>query len=171
MCRYQYTGTYYLGTGLGIPTESYGQAEHVPYLVQQLFHISHSPLLPKSLEGITYAACTMAKLQIAALLALFAVSAVSAADSIFNEAEATVVPHAQYNEKLQKFEFWNETVEPMSRRKSLGIGSSSPVTVTFYNTPGMDCTTGKAIPPPTEQFAIWLQCANFSTPPGILGYW
>lgn len=119
------------------------QAEHVPYLVKQLFHFSYSPL-PKLLEGITHAACTMAKLQIAALLALFAVSAVSAADSIFNEAEAMVVPHAQYNEKLQKFEFWNETVEPMSRRKSLGIGSSSPVTVTFYNTPGMDCTTGKA---------------------------
>jgi hypothetical protein len=146
------------------------QAEHAPYLVKQLFRQSHSPLLPKLLEGITHAACTMAKLQIAALLALFAVSAVSAADSIFNEAEAMVVPHAQYNEKLQKFEFWNETVEPMSRRKSLGIGSSSPVTVTFYNTPGMDCTTGKATHPPAEQFAIWLQCADFSTPPAFWCY-
>jgi hypothetical protein len=97
----------------------------------------------------------MAKLQIAALLALFAVSAVSAADSIFNKAEAI----AQYNEKLQKFESWNETTaEPMSRRKGLGIEDSSPVTVTFYNSPGMDCTTGKAIflHSPAEQFAIWL---------------
>ncbi|GAQ91136.1 hypothetical protein KFL_007330010 [Klebsormidium nitens] len=82
------------------------------------------------------------KLQIAALLALCLVSAVAARDSIFVESEAAhTEPVATYNEQLHKFEFFNKTVEA-PRRKAMGLGDSIPVTVTFYNSPGMDCTTG-----------------------------
>ncbi|GAQ83991.1 hypothetical protein KFL_001720040 [Klebsormidium nitens] len=78
-----------------------------------------------------------------ALLALcFACGVVAARDSIFVESQETrTVPVAAYNEALHEFEFYNETVEA-PRRKALGLGQSAGVTVTFYNSPGMDCTTG-----------------------------
>eukprot|EP00243_Klebsormidium_subtile_P004672 TRINITY_DN18821_c0_g1_i1.p1 TRINITY_DN18821_c0_g1~~TRINITY_DN18821_c0_g1_i1.p1 ORF type:complete len:314 (-),score=62.57 TRINITY_DN18821_c0_g1_i1:793-1734(-) len=80
-----------------------------------------------------------------ALLALCLVlpAAVTARDSIFiDPSQGTqTIPVAKYNEALQTFEFYNETVEA-PRRKALSLGDSASVTVTFYNSPGMDCTTG-----------------------------
>jgi hypothetical protein len=56
---------------------------------------------------------------------------------------------ASWNENEGRFAWWNETVDdPMaaehgSRRSALGYGDSAPVSVTFYNSPGMDCTDGE----------------------------
>lgn len=83
------------------------------------------------------------QLQISALLAFCLVSAVVARDSIFIEAPGSTRTEtvALYNEQLHAFEFVNKTVE-VPRRKALGLGESSQVSVTFYNSPGMDCTSG-----------------------------
>lgn len=81
--------------------------------------------------------------QLFALAFCLLAGVVTARDSIFLDApEGTqTVPVAQYNEELHAFEFYNETV-PAPRRKALGLGQSCGVSVTFYNSPGMDCQTG-----------------------------
>jgi hypothetical protein len=93
------------------------------------------------------------KLQLA-LLALFAFAAVASADELlggrrFTKEEVLTEAGAIWNDKEGRFAWWNETVEdPMAaeheeRRSVLGLGDSSPVTVTFYDSPGMYCTDGE----------------------------
>jgi hypothetical protein len=51
--------------------------------------------------------------------------------------------------ELGRPKWWNESVmnihadEHIGRRSTLGFGESSPVSVTFYAVPGMDCETGE----------------------------
>lgn len=82
------------------------------------------------------------KSQVAAFLALCLVSAVAARDTfVLPVEESAVETVAKFNEELSTFEFVNQTV--VSRRQSMDIGQSIQVSVTFYNSPGMDCTTGE----------------------------
>ncbi|GAQ88415.1 hypothetical protein KFL_004260080 [Klebsormidium nitens] len=82
------------------------------------------------------------KLQLLALLALSLVAVSAARDSIFIQGdEKQEIPTASFDPQSGRFQISNETVEA-PRRKALGLGQSSQVSATFYNSPGMDCTTG-----------------------------
>lgn len=96
----------------------------------------------------------MAPLRLAALVALclFVPSLVSASElqgRRFTLEEAIAETGAIYNEQKGRFAWWNETVEdPLAeehaeRRTTLALGDSSPVTVTFYESPGMYCSDGE----------------------------
>ncbi|GAQ79935.1 hypothetical protein KFL_000420070 [Klebsormidium nitens] len=93
-------------------------------------------------------------LRLAALVALclFVPALVSASElqgRRFTIEEAIAETGAIYNEEKGRFAWWNETVEdPLAeehadRRSTLRLGDSSPVTVTFYDSPGMYCTDGE----------------------------
>ena len=94
-------------------------------------------------------------LRLAALVALclFVPALVSASEALqgrrFTIEEAIAETGAIYNEEKGRFAWWNETVEdPLApehadRRSALRLGDSSPVTVTFYDSPGMYCTDGE----------------------------